>query len=264
MPATQVGRQNITRLVRHVVELGIQQDETATDSVAGVHSDEVLDREPIDRTILQQLGVHRLTLETDWRANVGDPVELRISRPEKVQGHAPRSSALSGQVTSVNPIADSYRVEIRVTDVAHNVSHTDRQSFADAISEPYQDFSLPDKDHFSGLLSRIKLPTLLGLLEMEQMTGMLRFTGEEEGDQEEISLFIRKGRLVDASSSQRSAKTIRELLAGLMSWPEGVFQFVVDAMDRDDKVGSSMTELILDLAAEADAAARPPRSEDPE
>jgi hypothetical protein len=264
MPATQVGRQNIARLVRHVVELGIQQDETASDSIAGVHMGEVLDREPIDRTILPPLGVHKLTLETEWKANVGDPVEVKMSRPERVAGRAPLSSRLAGQVTNVNPIADSYRVEIRVTDVAHALSHVEPQTFADVISDDDQDFSLPDKDHFSGLLSRIQLPTLLGLLEMEQMTGVLRFTSEGESDKEEISLFIREGRLLDASSNQRGARTIRELLAGLMKWPEGVFQFVVEALDRDDKVGSSMTELILDLAAEADAAGRPLHFEDPE
>jgi hypothetical protein len=264
MPATQVGRQNLARLVRHVVELGLQDDQSEVE-VTGVgyrgtqnsHQSE----SPLgtsDRTTLDQLDVQRLTLETDWRAKVGDTMEVFIRRPNAIEGQSALSSALAGQVTSVNEIGDSFRVDVRVTGLAVNPileSGEISTTFAEMISESYQDFDLPSKDHLSGLLSRIQLPTLLSMIEMEKMTGALR-VGSKKDEGEEIALFIREGRLIDATSSLQSNLSIRQLLAQVMTWSEGHFQFEVEVIEHDERLGSSLTELILDLAAADDAAGR--------
>jgi len=264
MPATQVGRQNLARLVRHVVELGLQDDQNDVE-VTGVgyrgpqnsHQTE----SPLgssDRTTLDQLDVQRLTLETDWRAKVGDTLEVFIRRPNSIEGQSALSSALAGQVTSVNEIGESFRVDVRITGLAQNPveeSGVISTTFAEMISESYQDFELPSKDHLSGLLSRIQLPTLLSMIELEKMTGALRVTSKlDEG--EEIVLFIRLGRLIDASSSLSASLSIRQLLGRVMEWSDGHFQFVVEAVEDDERRGSGLTELILDIAAADDAAGR--------
>ncbi len=263
MPATQVGRQNLARLVRHVVELGLQDDQSEVE-VTGVgyrgtqnsHQTE----SPLgssDRTTLDQLDVEWLTMETTWRAKVGDPIEVFIRRPNAIAGQS-ALSALAGQVTSVNEIADSFRVDVRITGLAEKPVQESGEistTFAEMISESYQDFDLPSKDHLSGLLSRIQLPTLLSMIEMEKMTGTLCVRNKDD-EAEEISLVIRKGRLIDASSSMRSQHSIRQLLAQVMTWTDGEFRFEVNVIEEDDRRGSGLTELILDLAVAADAKGR--------
>lgn len=265
MPATQVGRQNLARLVRHVVELGLQQDETSNEVIGSgisLSQNSHQSESPLgasDRSTLEQLDVHKLTMETDWRAKVGETIEVFIRRPNAIEGQPSLSSAIAGQVTSVNEIADAFRVEVRVTGLAANPieeSGNVTGTFAEMISDSYQDLALPNKDHLSGLLSRIQLPTLLSLIEMEQMTGALRVRSKETDEAEEIALVIRNGRLIDASSSLRAALSIRQLLGQLMHWSEGFFQFEVEVIEDDERIGSSLTELILDLATAADAARR--------
>ncbi len=262
MPATLIGRQNVARLVRHVVELGLSEDNIGYEiggALLGPPSQTQSVERPLEhseRSSLQPLDIRKIVLETEWRANVGDAMEVYVRRPHAIPGQSYPTAALAGQVTNVNEIADAYRVEVRVTGLAANLPDAPVATLADLISEGEQDFELPTKDHLSGLLSRVQLPTLLSLLEMEQMTGVLRIHRNESKEGEAIALFIRNGRLLDANSSLRATLSLRQLLGQLMNWEEGFFQFDMEEMAEDERHGSSLTELILDLAADADAAGR--------
>jgi len=257
MPASSEGRTGLERLVRHVVELGLRQesriDHRFDVDVTGVHHG--------DRTSLQHLSVQKLTLETDWRANVGDPMLLQIRSP-----HAgAQTFPLQGQVTSVNPAEEGYRVEVRITGLSEEADEQTMPSasvpsaeldkevsmFTDLITQPVEDFHLPAPQHLSGLLSRIKLPTILGLMEMERMSGELRFNGYDQG---ELVLFLDKGKPLDMIDVSGTEAPPRDLLTRLMSWPEGEFHFVVEEIERADRFGTSMTSLILDLARAEDEA----------
>ncbi len=257
MPSSAEGRSGLERLVRHVVELGLR-DESSIEhrfdiDVSGAHQ--------CDRTSLQHLSVQKLTLETDWRADVGDPMLLEIRSPRS----GAQSFPLQGQVTSVNPAEEGYRVEVRITGLSEapvedtvpsaglNGAELEKEVhlFTDLITQPIDDFSLPAPQHLSGLLSRISLPTILGLIEMERMSGELRFNAYE---QNELVLFVQDGRPLDMVDVSGNHATPRDLLTRLMSWDDGEFQFVVEDVEREDRFSTSMTSLILDLARAEDEA----------
>lgn len=246
MPSSAEGRSNLERLVRHVIENGLRKEELIDHSfqvqVAGAHQSE--------RTTLQKLNVQKLVLETDWQAAIGDHLQLQIAASPAYGGSLP----LDGIVDSVEPVDAGFRVEVRVTGVrvpAEIAKPNTIHVFTDLVAQSVEDFALPSPEHLSGLLSRIKPPTLLGLMEMERLSGELRFINES---QQEICLYVRDGRPLDAEGDASLGSTPRELLAALFSWPEGQFNFSLGAVTRDDKLDASMTSLILDLAKEEDEA----------
>ncbi len=257
MPSSSEGRSSLGRLVRHVVELGLRHESSVDHQfdvdVSGPHRG--------DRTSLQHLSVQKLTLETDWRANVGDPILLQIRSPHE----GAQSFPLQGQVTSVNPAEEGYRVEVRITGLSDVVDERtvpnaaiDRGDldkevgmFTDLVSAPVDDFSLPAPQHLSGQLSRIKLPTILGLMEMERLSGELRFNAHGRS---ELVLYLDRGRPIDLVDTSGGSATPRQLLAQLMGWSEGEFHFVVEESVREDRFGTSMTSVILDLARAEDEA----------
>lgn len=248
MPTSQDGRRNLERLVRHVVELGLRQEE----AVEHGFDVEVVEH-PTERTTLQRLSVQRLVLETDWQARVGDQLQFQINAARSPGGQVP----LDGQVTGVSTLEEGYRVEIRITGIGQqrdDMIESEVQAFADIISRPVDDFVLPERGDLSGLLSRIKLPTLLGLLEMEALSGELSFT---TADHDDVVLFLSEGQLVDGARAEQQAP-VRELLSSLMKRAEAEFHFVVGPMERQNLVGRSMTSLILDLAREEDESTREP------
>ncbi len=257
MPSSSEGRMSLERLVRHVVELGLRQEALISHrfdiDVAGVHH--------ADRTNLQHLSIQRLTLETDWEAVVGDVLQLQIQSPRT----GAQSFPLQGQVTNVDSADEGYLVNIQITGSSVQADESGVQGdvldkelldreidmFTDLITQPVEDFALPIPEHLSGLLSRIKLPTILGLMEMERMSGELRFTNDDE---QEMVLYIDTGMpvdMVDASGKEGSPK---ELLKQLMGWAEGEFRFLVEEVSREDRFGTSMTSLILELARLEDEA----------
>lgn len=246
MPSSAEGRNNLQRLVRHVVEHGLRREENIDHAfqvqLSGAHQSE--------RTTLQHLNVQRLVLETDWRASVGDQLQFQIRGTG--EGHS--SVPLVGQVTAVDPVDKGYRVEVRVTgtQLAPPSADPDRvQAFTDLVSEAADDFALPAPEHLSGLLSRIKPPALMGLMEMERLSGELRFSNERE---QEVYLYVRDGRPVDATGDSSVGRSPRELIAALLGWTDGHFHFALDAIDREDTLATTMTSLLLDLAREHDEA----------
>ncbi len=254
MPSSAEGRMSLERLVRHVVELGLRQeahvDHRFDVDVTGIHH--------ADRTNLQHLSIQRLTLETDWNATVGDTLHLQIQSPHT----GAQSFPLQGQVTNVKSADEGYVVDIQITGSSAQPTQNGVQSsvldeevgiFTDLITQPVEDFALPAPEHLSGLLSRIKLPTILGLMEMERMSGELRFTNDHD---QEMVLYIDTGMpvdLVDASGKEDSPK---ELLKQLMGWADGEFRFLVEKVSREDRFGTSMTSLILELARLEDEASQ--------
>lgn len=103
----------------------------------------------------------------------------------------------------------------------------------------------------SGRLSQISMPSALWLIDQERLSGALEF---RRGD-EQITLYIRQGRVIDAESPGAEREP-REHLAALMRWEDGDFDFRVEAVEREDRLGVATQGLLLDLAVAADEEGR--------
>lgn len=99
----------------------------------------------------------------------------------------------------------------------------------------------------SGALSRVRLPTLCSLFEMERMSGTLSL---RRGDDAAV-IFLREGRIVDVEPSPGAP---RARIGELLAWTEGTFEFAAGDVTREDRVCTSTTALVLDLAREDDEA----------
>lgn len=231
---------------------------------------------------VSQLSVNTMLLETDWSVAVGEPVRVEIiargvRRPVRVEGHT----------VSVLPALGAgpggkrrYRIAVRVKEEitgplkhfsSNELSALSPESIARAkkpaaqgvfgasIESPLEQLlsSLiqpptepPERGHLEGLLSRIPFTALCSLLELERLTGELRITRGAD----RTTLYVKDGRFVDvASSAGRPSRT--ELLS-LVDGRDGSFELVIVPVERPDVLGLSMTQLLLDVAREADESKR--------
>lgn len=118
----------------------------------------------------------------------------------------------------------------------------------------------------SGDLREIGLPMLLTMLEMEQKSGMLELTHEQEGTAE---LYLKRGRVVHATldytpgseDDKASEEDVDELSWGLedaecvyylLKWAEGRFEFKPGEVGMEDRVGQSTTQLLMEGARRLD------------
>jgi hypothetical protein len=103
----------------------------------------------------------------------------------------------------------------------------------------------PERHHLAGLLSRIPFPSLCALLELERLSGDLTVTrGSRVG-----RLFVKDGRFVDVEPYSPDP---RGQLRDLLGSREGSFEFTVAEVGREDRIGATMTQLLLELAQESD------------
>lgn len=118
----------------------------------------------------------------------------------------------------------------------------------------------------AGDLSEIGLPMLLTMLEMEQKSGVLELTHEQEGMAE---LYLKRGRVVHATldytpgveEDKASEEDVDELSWGLedaecvyylLKWTEGRFEFKPGDVGMEDRVGQSTTQLLMEGARRLD------------
>ena len=119
----------------------------------------------------------------------------------------------------------------------------------------------------AGDLSEIGLPMLLTMLEMEQKSGVLELTHEQEGMAE---LYLKRGRVVHATldytpgsedDKVSDEEEVDELSWGLedaecvyylLKWTEGRFEFKPGDVGMEDRVGQSTTQLLMEGARRLD------------
>jgi CheY-like chemotaxis protein len=118
----------------------------------------------------------------------------------------------------------------------------------------------------AGDLREIGLPMLLTMLEMEQKSGILELTHDQEGLAE---MYLRRGRVVhatldytpDGASDGASDGEDDELSWGvedaecvyyLLKWTEGRFEFKPGDVAMEDRVGASTTQLLMEGARRLD------------
>jgi len=69
-------------------------------------------------------------------------------------------------------------------------------------------------------------------------------------------VFVREGAIIDLEPRQSSEVTARDTASRVFRWEVGSFEFEVGPVEREDKIGMSITALLLDLARESDEASR--------
>lgn len=104
--------------------------------------------------------------------------------------------------------------------------------------------------HLQGDLSQLKPTSLLVFFEMERMTGVLRLdTGKAQA-----SLFINGGRIYDVEAPGKVADPVARV-SEVLGWEKGTFDFAFGPVDREDRVKTGTTGLLLEAARVADEAA---------
>jgi len=241
---------------------------------------------PGDAT-LQKLSVSSLVLETSWPIEPGEAVRVEVVAPGmtrrlRLDGHAVRVVSKAGppprydiEVTveheTKRPLRTESSMAIAATrldpkDVEEIVEPPSASGESDAtrilddllaalILPPDEGPKRSRRTHLSGELSRIRLPTLCGLFEMERMTGRLVLTMRGV----ESQIYFSDGRIFDVEPIARG-ETKRGRIGKLLAAEEGTFEFSVEKVERPDRLGVGTTALLLDFAREADEEARQSRA----
>ncbi len=201
---------------------------------------------PLRRLSSKSFAAVRPTSAGELLAAVPESERTPSSQPAlSSRGGAPASSPEPPPVSSpLDGTDDEY------------ISRTLEELLSALIVPPPEDSPSPRRAHLAGLLSRVRLPTLAALFEMDRISGELTLVQGEE----RATIFVRDGRIVDVESAALDPRP-RPQLARLFGWMDGSFEFIVRPVTRADRVELSTTALLLDLAREADEAARTRASE---
>ncbi len=196
-----------------------------------------------------QLAIHELKVTTSWPVPEGEVVQVVFKSPgtnSKIpfEGKVIRSQTLG---------PDRHEHEVQVQHVGARASAAPASlEISESVDLIFQSLldNKTSSGHLVGTLSRIQLPSLLSLLNMEQSSGALHLKHSDH----HILLHLKQGDIIDATDMQNteSEQPPRALLALTLAWEEGTFNFVEGPVDREDRLGSSTMALLLDLARESD------------
>jgi hypothetical protein len=266
MPESDDAAAKLAEFVRYVLENPIGDEAQIAPRVTARAAPPDHDVESVG---VSRLSVQTLLLDTDWAVPVGEQVRVEIiargvRRPIRVEGNA------VSVLPAVGPGPKRYRIAVQVTDEVKGplkrfsssmeLSAVDPKAIMpkpktvpppnagplepllSALIQPPAE--PPERKHLAGLLSRIPFTTLCSLLELERLSGEL--TVRRDGV---VRLFVEEGRFVDVEPAPNGP---RAEIAKLIGCREGTFDFVVADTIRKDKIGQTMTQLLLDLARESD------------
>lgn len=241
-----------------------------------------------DTAILRQLSVRSMTLETNWGVTPGERLRVEIAAPGRARRVRLEGSAVRVTPRGDAKGRPPYEVEVEFqTEIERPPRRASSMSFAavrpelmtsyavkpttkpenvqapaegeDEVSRVLDDLfaalihppaeARPKREHLSGLLTRIRLPTLCALFDMERLSGELTL----KRDDAKAVIYIRDGQLIDVEVEGADASSSpRGQIGELLAWDDGSFEFAVRPVDRPDRVGTTTTALLLDLAREDD------------
>ncbi len=107
--------------------------------------------------------------------------------------------------------------------------------------------------HLEGELGQLKPPSLLVFFEMERMTGVLRL--EQKGNR--AALFISSGRILDVETNGKVDQPVAKVIE-VLGWEQGTFAFSFEPVEREDRIQTGTTGLLLEAARLADEASQRP------
>jgi len=269
MPESDAAAASICELARYILE-SPQGAEAAPEMSPRVSARASRGAAEATAVGLSKLSVQTLLLETDWTVPVGESVRVEIiargvRRPIRVEGTA----------VSVLPAMQSsgkrYRIAVHVSSEVEGplrrfssiamsavrpggpgpelqpraMPAGPLDHLLSALIQPPE--TPPERRHLTGLLSRIPLTTLCSLIELERLSGDLTIRRGESVSR----LFLSEGRFVDVEPYTADPKSE---LAKLLECRDGSFELDVAPVERVDRIGTTMTQLLLDLACAADEA----------
>jgi hypothetical protein len=100
-----------------------------------------------------------------------------------------------------------------------------------------------------GDLETLKPPSLLVFFEMERMTGVLKL----DGPKGQASLFLNNGRIYDVEAPGRIEDPMAKL-SEIIGWDQGSFAFNLAPVEREDRIKTGTTGLLLEAARVTDEA----------
>jgi hypothetical protein len=248
MPDSSARYNALQELVRAVL-----RDAAAREAQAAVESRD------LPKAAVFHPRISRMHLEANWPVRSGEIVQV-VFRSPGTQTRIP----FEGQVTAVERTmglsSPSFLVEVELSAPGVRAPGSSQSSSSisesvdlifnvllDEAGEKKKKEPSQRKEHLVGLLSRINITSLFALFEMERVSGEMRLTHEDK----KVYIYVREGAIVDARRTDTNAGG-REALRGITSWKEGAFDFTYQDVDRADRIGTSTTALLLDLAREED------------
>lgn len=242
-------REEIAAMLLHVTrgELGSGEVETGHAVTARLSKEDGSSEDA--RVDAVSLG--GLSIETDWQLRKGEKIRVELPTPEggsvKVEGCAVRSRRSKSGTFRTRIELASQSLPDGVDRSVHGV-HDALTKVVEAAVAPTSEIAPTRKEHLSGDLAMLGVPSLLSLAGIEQMTGVLRVDGGA------VEVFLQAGRVMDAVDGSGAAP--RAVLGALCRRDQGSFALTLEPVDRPDRLGASTTALLLDLAREQDEAER--------
>ena len=196
------------------------------------------------------LNVSRVVLDTNFAIEAGTRICVEIEThgsgdPVRLEGQAVESRRMKDTEED-----ELYCVEVALGDELQNQPPVERRASKPTVSDEGAHHE-KDGTHLSGSLSEVALPSLLGFFELERASGVLRL----EQESMTAAVFVKDGFILDVESEPPGTSPT-DVLADLLKWPDGAFQFTFEAVERADAIGMGTTALLLDCARRSDENAR--------
>ncbi len=241
MPEREEVRGGLQSLVREIGTMRLEEQEQAVQAADSRAA-------PLPR----RLSVQDLQLETDWKLVVGETVhlELRVHQTG-------RRGIFEGKVVEAVPLPEQ-RARVRVQIVGEAADEPgaapdvpprtlERREALDLLFADLDVENPPEQgEQLIGSLARIRLSSLLSFFDLERISGVLHLAH----DAEQATMYFRDGQLVDVDPSDAPIKAV---VSQLLGWTGGTFEFVMGAVDRPDRVGTTTGALLIELALAQDS-----------
>lgn len=204
--------------------------------------------------LVTSVWLNGMLIETDWPVNEGEKLNVEIEAPAskkkmRLIGHARTTRELNhGEI-------GRYQVEVRFVSPETSSTYTGTDTIADAVDQLLAEtavwsagIKIRSHEHLKGNLAQIRLPSLLAFIELERMSGLVRM----KQDSQCAKLFVSDGRVIDAVAGEDWSVNPLELLSSLMRWNQGVFEFRLQQIEREDRIEMSTSALLIELARRED------------
>jgi hypothetical protein len=285
MPESDAAAAKVHDFVRRVLSVRKQGEPVSSRLGARVAEGAAPDSSRAHDATVQSLSVRSLVLETSWAIQTGEHLRVDIVAPGMTRrlrldgvavrvapkpGAPPRfdievaveqelkrpirvDSTMAMEAMRVDPAQVRPTEEVTQPGVPppagseDDVTHVLDELLSALILPPEDNSALRRRTHLSGELSRIRLPTLCTMFEMEKLTGRLTV----QRGATETRAYFHDGRIVDVEPLVRG-ESRRVAIGRLLAAESGSFDFVVEPVQRPDRLKTTTTALLLDIAREAD------------
>lgn len=198
-----------------------------------------------DAQVLSEGRAEGGSVDTAWQLRKGEQVHIEVPSPTggklRFEGRAVRSRKTS---------TGSFRTRFELREAsASEPPPAEVKGIRASLRAPAPPVEPTTEDpaHFTGELSALSIPSLLSLVTLERMSGTLRVR-RPLGD---AVLYFRGGDVIDAELPH-DRRPPRALLREILHWSAGRFELRLGSVERVDRLETSTTALLLQLARQHD------------